>query len=311
MLPGKLYLEDNMRTRYYYCFRYRKEVYDVLEECNIPSSLEYGLLSFSIYTDEECFTKIRKMMEGIRDPLTFREFSKEELDGAQWLLMRSKCGKISTGNEEYTFSFTCPYAQNPVRYHHIEQVAPYLLYKPIKWKNRNNFYSDDCGDFYTIFCSSHAKSVLSSFFTGICYDKVLKKDGSTAWEDIFQLRFTNILPLEALMLPASAQTIKCPSCGRVEIDVLEPEEYLMKLNRDVFDGNGDIFATPSVFGPGATHPYYIVSQRFRQIILENLQERNMVFVPIQETDTPSEWQIEKDGVTGCMKQKRASSFSCQ
>lgn len=214
-----------------------------------------------------------------------RVYTKQEMDHARWFYMRSKCGKISI-TEESSFEYSCRqtfYYQGIElnKWKHCRQIAPVHTKKTPKWKPKNNFYSIDTGDFWSIFCSDFAKETLLQNTNGLEFMPVLKGKTDKPLEDIHQLSVPKKLPLEALEFDGQITVSSCPYCGKPLYEPICPGTFIPRVRSKYLSDQCDYYATETQFGPGLGHSMYIVSRKVYETAVKNLNERNLVFMPIE------------------------------
>ena len=236
-------------------------------------------MAFDVYNDENYYTDLVSFAKnGLF--IEFAEYSKEEIESASWLIMKSRCGKISTSNDNYTFKYDCPWEKDHERFDHQTQIREYIFDKKIVWKPKNNFYSDDSGDYSTIFCSEYARRIISENVNGIGFRNVLRKSTMKPRDDIFQLTFRDRLPHEALILPENIITITCKNCCKTQYRFTQANNFSIKVRSAYLERKTDAYITEDLFGEGFGYRLIIVSSKVYKVIAD-MKERNIVFIPIE------------------------------
>lgn len=210
-------------------------------------------------------------------------FTKQELDSAEWLQVRSqwKCGYPQPeANFEYeTITYTrkgyCSECGSG-----LQQINPFRLRKPIKWGKRHFAELNWVGD--ELFISDTAKQLLQDGqTTGIFHMDVLDKKGSERIEGITQLRVESVLESGLLSNRDSIrETSICPQCGTVKH--VPSGVGMLAMQREIFAGQPDIVKSGDCFGSGHySTRIIIVRQKVYQLIVKNQLDRGLVFEPIE------------------------------
>ena len=256
------------------------ETRERLEHYKIPYAIiNSDSLVYDVHNDEPFYLELVSVVKN-RWFIEIAEYSKDELENASWLIMRSKCGKVSTADEKYTFRYDCQWNNDPEKFHHETQIREYILTKKICWKPKNNFYADECGNNSTIFCSEYAKQILSDNVTGIDFRAVLQKNSMEPRSDIYQLIFSHRIPHEALILPDDTNTITCNNCGKKQFWFTKPNNYSIKVKSSYLDSKADAYVSEDLFGQGFGYHLIFVSRKVYKTITD-MKERNIVFQPVE------------------------------
>lgn len=259
---------------------------DTLEKYAVKYREADRFIIFHIKESDPNFQAIEQATKEFRvTDIRTRVYTKREIDNARWFYMRSKCGKV-VQIEGISFEHSCRqsfYYQGieMEKFRHVRQIAPIHARKVPKWKPKNNFYSTDNGDFWKLFCSDHARDALEQNTAGLKFMLVLKGKTSEPLEDIHQLILPQNLPVDALEFDGQVAVNHCPYCGAPSYDPVDPGTFIPRVRKEYLSDQCDYYATESVFGPGIGHPIYIVSRKVYETVTQGLNERNLVFMPIE------------------------------
>jgi len=289
-----------MRVKYHYSVDDSEERRRILEERGVKYSVLSELklstpgliykpssrrsLVFDIFSDNPFYKEIyeKVVLTDGHYLETFKiEYSRSELKSSEWLLMDSKCARVFTDDDNYTFEYSClmPFGDNDFRYNHKNQIREYVLKKKINWKPNNNFYSDY--DFSKIFCSEYAKRILAESIRGIGFKSVLSKK-QEPYDWIYQLDFENTLPHEAVEYREGTVTQNCEICGRKQYIIpIKPENEIRFIRSSYLSGGTDAFVSEDVVGEGWGHHLIVVSQKVYKTVVEDMHERNLRFAPVK------------------------------
>lgn len=140
-----------MRIKYHYCIENKRGLIKLLDEFQVPYELCHLpeinsiLCSFDLYEDQEVYRKFRKKFFISKfDTIKSIEYSKREIESAEWLSVRNGSIKVQWEYEENAFRESCPYKRpfvKEVYYRHIEQVGVLAASKKVKWGTRQYFYN--------------------------------------------------------------------------------------------------------------------------------------------------------------------------
>ncbi len=272
--------------RRFCCHDVPKTLLDCLDSHKISHQSDESTTIFYIREDAPFFDEVSEMASGFTTTvLRYLKFTKKEMQEAAWFQMSSKCGKIESIDYDFTFSRSCT---RTVMYqgielvfaHHLHQVAPYRVRRPIKWKQKNNFYGDACGGHYKIFCSDVARNILEEKTNGVSFMPVLKGKTENHLPDIQQLVFPNKLPHEALILPKETTVELCPQCGEPRYKPPNTGYFYMGVKEEYLRQDIDFHITETYFGDGQGYPVIVVSRKVYELFTKEFPERNLVFVPV-------------------------------
>lgn len=267
---------------------YQPLQHDKLEELLVSSNIQFkdsgNIRKFFLNVDAASSVPIIK--EAVFQKATILhswQFDPRELENAEWFLMESRCGKIDSADDTYTFAYSCAKGVDVFgveHYHHKRQIAPYCLRRTVKWNNKHNIYSDTNGGTHTFFCSSVAKEAFEQQLGGIEFVPVLSVKDKCPISDVYQICVLHHLPSEAVILPKGATFEKCPYCGEKRIYFEHAGLDYIFLKKGFLDKGIDIYETEDLFGWGFGYPLVVISRKMYLLLTETLRERTLHFTPI-------------------------------
>ena len=208
-------------------------------------------------------------------------YTKEELQNAEWLYMRSQW-KFAYPQPERTFlsegttySKCCSECGSG-----SVQIGSFRIKNAPNWKKRAFAELHWVGD--ELFISDSAKEVLcGNQISGISFSPVQDKSGSAVLPDISQLVIQNKLSKGLILDRDSIRTYEtCPSCGTTK-SVLSGIGMLC-FQKNIFENQPDIVKTGDMFG---TMHYasrlILVRQKVYNTIVRNKLDRGMIFEPVR------------------------------
>ena len=208
------------------------------------------------------------------------------MEASDGFTLRSKNWKLEPVDLKKTFDFgNCTWIveqdkEDPYRYYHARQVAPYILSRQVKW-SRTHFLSAYTGNLASLFCSDLARSVIErAGLKGCSFSPVLRHRKGTEMPDINQLVFENIIPDDCVMMYKAKGTWHCPVCGKPQYVVDSLSRPIIKLEAL---GDEDFYSTTNnhAFDPGIiAGPFHIVSKRAYSVIKEHQLTRSLEFFPL-------------------------------
>lgn len=119
---------------------------------------------FDMYEDQESWRifKIKFIFCICKEDVIWPEYTKSEIENAEWLSVRSKWKRVEWEYRESAFRLSCEYTRlllRDKRYKHAEQIKPFTVTKPMKWGHRMYFSGPNAAD-DILFCSDQARSLL-------------------------------------------------------------------------------------------------------------------------------------------------------
>lgn len=267
---------------------YQPLQHDKLEELLVSSNIQFkdsgNIRKFFLNVDAASSVPIIKEAVFQKATILYSwQFDPRELENAEWFLMESRCGKIDSADDTYTFAYSCAKGVDVFgveHYHHKRQIAPYCLRRTVKWNNKHNIYSDTNGGTHTFFCSSVAKEAFEQQLGGIEFVPVLSVKDKCPISDVYQICVLHHLPSEAVILPKGVTFKKCPYCGEKRIYFEHAGLDYISLKRGFLDKGIDIYETEDLFGWGFGYPLVVISRKMYLLLTETLRERTLHFTPI-------------------------------
>ena len=267
---------------------YQPLQHDKLEELLVSSNIQFkdsgNIRKFFLNVDAASSVPIIKEAVFQKATILYSwQFDPRELENAEWFLMESRCGKIDSADDTYTFAYSCAKGVDVFgveHYHHKRQIAPYCLRRTVKWNNKHNIYSDTNGGTHTFFCSSVAKEAFEQQLDGIEFVPVLSVKDKCPISDVYQICVLHHLPSEAVILPKGVTFEKCPYCGEKRIYFEHAGLDYISLKRGFLDKGIDIYETEDLFGWGFGYPLVVISRKMYLLLTETLRERTLHFTPI-------------------------------
>ena len=267
---------------------YQPLQHDKLEELLVSSNIQFkdsgNIRKFFLNVDAASSVPIIKEAVFQKATILYSwQFDPRELENAEWFLMESRCGKIDSADDTYTFAYSCAKGVDVFgveHYHHKRQIAPYCLRRTVKWNNKHNIYSDTNGGTHTFFCSSVAKEAFEQQLGGIEFVPVLSVKDKCPISDVYQICVLHHLPSEAVILPKGVTFEKCPYCGEKRIYFEHAGLDYIFLKRGFLDKGIDIYETEYLFGWGFGYPLVVISRKMYLLLTETLRERTLHFTPI-------------------------------
>lgn len=267
---------------------YQPLQHDKLEELLVSSNIQFkdsgNIRKFFLNVDAASSVPIIKESVFQKATILYSwQFDPRELENAEWFLMESRCGKIDSADDTYTFAYSCAKGVDVFgveHYHHKRQIAPYCLRRTVKWNNKHNIYSDTNGGTHTFFCSSVAKEAFEQQLGGIEFVPVLSVKDKCPISDVYQICVLHHLPSEAVILPKGVTFEKCPYCGEKRIYFEHAGLDYIFLKKGFLDKGIDIYETEDLFGWGFGYPLVVISRKMYLLLTETLRERTLHFTPI-------------------------------
>lgn len=279
-----------MKINHHYGESYDRNLLDFLLSIGFAKEdllEEYSrLIVFDIYDDDERLPLIKEKYPDWNPIVSWYVFSDKEMEAAEWFTLRSRNWKLEPVDLNKTFDFgNCTWIveedkEDPYRYYHARQVAPYILSRQVKW-GRTQFLSAHTGGISGLFCSDLARSVIENAgLKGCSFSPVLRYRKGTEMPDVNQLVFENIIPDDCVMMYRSTGTWHCPVCGKAQYLVDSLSRPVIKLQAL---GDEDFYSTTNnhSFDPGIiAGAFHIVSKRAYSVLKKHQLARSLEFFPL-------------------------------
>ena len=257
---------------------------DYIKNNHIPHEEVDHIVVIDIYTDSEHWPWIQKYMESHSVFCTSgTEFSKEELQEAQWMSVRSRwLYDYPQPSDDYAYeditymrSMICPECSVGRK-----QIAPIRMKKAPSWGHRHFFSVNWIFD--ELFVSDTVKSVFQhEGISGVSFWEVLNKSGSSRLEGVNQMYISHILPPAFVESNVYLKQITiCPVCGTKKYCCNGCGKH--QYRGEVFQDIPDIVKTGDYFGgmPGFADHHILINQKTYQIIVRHKLEKSLIFEPI-------------------------------
>ena len=281
-----------MRIKHHYYLQERAGLLNFLNRNGILykisddlPGMKNRLCTFDLYEDQEEYMKFKKQFFWISKYNSIKsiEYSKKDIENAEWFSIRSKSTKVQWEYEEKAFKETCSYKRpfmKELYYRHSEQIGILSANKTVKWGTRQYFSGPNAAD-DLLFCSEKAKKLLGDKWLGLEFWPVRKYNSSEYISDLFQLFFTDTLPIEAI---TGGKSTTCNTCGK-RIVRFKDGIHQLELKREFLRGSSKVYKTGDVLTEqikgGETFSINIVSQEFYQYCEKNQMNRGMIYEPIK------------------------------
>lgn len=242
-----------------------------------------SLIVIEMLESNKYWTEInRHLVKNKIVPYTEVVYTKEEMEQAEWLAVRSKwrweypqpAGDGSYQRFTYSEENYCRECGSG-----LAQINSFRVKKTPKWSKKNflmlNWIEDE------LFLSDNAAGVLSnSSLNGFDFIDVVNSKTLIKLSDINQLKINNILsPGLVDQDNTIREAIKCKKCGITKY-ALTGRGLVYK--NSIFCNKHDIVKSFEVFGWGHAAPRTIfISQKFYKIIISNGLDKNLIFEPIK------------------------------
>lgn len=281
----------NMRIKHHYYGEEKDSVIDFLDKNEItykiymlPESRK-KMCTFDLYEDQHSYEllKHRFLLLSGYESIKSIEYSKKEIEDAEWLTLRSMNTKVSWEYEDKTFRKTCSYKRlfmKNLYYRHSVQVDILSASKAIKWGVKQYFSGPNAADDF-LFCSEKAKELLNDTWEGLEFWPVRKYNSTKYIPDLYQLIFKDVLPIEAI---AGGKTIQCEGCGK-KLMRFAGGIHKLELKKEYLNDPRKVYRTDDVLTDqlkGSTSfSLNIVSREFYQYCEANQMNRGMIYEPIK------------------------------
>ncbi len=276
-----------MKIRCHYAISFNVRLMQFLKKncvsykmCPIPGESR-PLCIFDLYEDQDSLRKFKTQFPFYKEIGKYPEYSKREIENAEWLSIRSKLKCVEWEYRPSAFLLSCEYSRlylHDKKYKHAEQVNLLTVTKPIKWGTKMYFSGPNAAD-DILFCSDQARRLLDGRWNGLSFLHVMNSNGEY-YNDLYQLSFKNRLPVNALS--GGKKTI-CSTCGR-SILRLKGGPYQLEIQKQCFDNGNSVYTTGSVLADWLTgFPTYaisIVPHSFYQYCEDKGMNHGMIYEPI-------------------------------
>lgn len=279
-----------MRIKHHYYLESKNSIISFLDKYKIPYKVnllpesQKKMCTFDLYEDQEVYELFehRFRFAGY-DSIKSIEYSKQEIESAEWLTLRSMGTKVQWEYEEDAFQKTCSYKRLFIKelyYRHSIQVDILSVSKAIKWGAKQYFSGPNAADDF-LFCSEKARELLNGRWEGLEFWPVRKYSSTKYISDLYQLVFKDYLPIEAI---SGGKVIQCEGCGK-KIMRFEEGIHGLEIKKEYLNNPFRVYRTDDVLTEQmkgcTTFSVNIVSREFYQYCEVNQMNRGMVYEPIK------------------------------
>lgn len=280
-----------MRIKHHYFYISKNELIRFLEKnkiayeiCDLPET-NNKLCTFDLYEDQEFYWQFKKRFFYLSkyNSISTIEYSKEEIESAEWLSVRSMSTKVQWEYDEDAFRKTCSYKKLFVKnlyYRHSVQVDILSASKAIKWGTKQYFSGPNAADDF-LFCSEKAKELLNGRWEGLEFWLVRKYNSKKYIADLYQLIFKEYLPIEAI---SGGDIIQCEGCGK-KIMRFSEGVHRVAIKKEYLNNPFKVYRTDDVLTEQlkdcTTFSLNIVSREFYQYCEANQMNRGMIYEPVK------------------------------
>lgn len=273
-----------MRIEYRYSIEGKKKVISFLENYSIPYEIieisnEYKIVHFRLYKDEKSLEDLQKRFPFIRPVHSKFVFTKEEMDASEWFRVKLLCGKVQLVNLKNTYEYSCKHRAMSeffgYIYEHERQKDLFEAKRTVKWGRNHYFYGAEILGIPEIFCSDLACKILGNSWEGLEFWPVKYCDKEEYISDLHQMKFTEVLPTEAILFSGKEKVKKCRKCGQQKRKIKEP--YQLILRKEYMPKVLQVYTTGETF----EYPMHIVPNSFYQLCEKYNMNRNLEYEPIK------------------------------
>lgn len=281
-----------MKILRHYCIG-KKRIAKFLEKYKVPYSKLYDDDDEYVFDLEEGteIYQIFKRKFPLQQIETQREkiYSKEDLEQAEWLSVRSFTEKIIVDElDDKTVEQSCYYRGIlwTSGYRHLKQIGKIQAEKMLKWGNRHFFCGFDWGCQNFLFCSERTRKLLEGQWNGLEFIEAVQRKSGKNIPDIYQMVFKTELPIQAFETGKGSKEIQCELCGKKMIYIPDCGIYTsLKIKKEYLKDYKDVYNTGQILtynrhlqdGFGV----HIVSKEFYRFCEERKMNRGLIYEPIE------------------------------
>lgn len=280
-----------MRYQYYYyveapenllTFLAENRVKRKVDETGVKKNTKYVV--FSIYSSQPNYQELLDTLTtvyGCKKPLVFCDYSKKELQEAEFLWVTPYRHCLAVRNDEEAFQFSCNYTCPGLpqeRSHHRKQIAPIQICKEPKLSQKTAFYTLETG-FCFLFADYRIKALAEQHdLRGLLFQPVYLRNGVES-RKIFQISSSHILTIDAVARGHGEKSEFCPFlCGKESL--LIDASYQMHLLRSHIEPTLDLMCSEDFWGEGLGFSAWIISQKFYRLLLAEKFTGSLSIAPI-------------------------------
>ena len=273
-----------MRKKYTYCEKYSGKIERYLDENEIKykiigdGHIVPQMISFTVY--DNAVKNIQQIIK-CGKPIITNDFTKKEIQSAEYLTFRAEKQVVEIANACEAFSYKCPRKTlgGGIKYEHKEQIGEIMLEKKFTAKGTTCFFSSTNG-FSELFVKEEVYAFLQK--EGITGMSFLPVNVPTEEQDnrsgLLQLFAQRKIKKEEISFGADQIQMKCPICGREK--VICGQDYQLRLVDSLDNYSEDFYMTDAVFGEGFSHPLFVISKKFYTVLASNKLVSNIALEPV-------------------------------
>lgn len=280
-----------MRIKHHYYLEGKNNLINFLDKYKIPYKVnvlpesQKKMCTFDLYEDQEFYElfKYQFLLFSRYESIKSIEYSKQEIESAEWLTVRSIGTKVQWEYEEDAFRRTCSYKRLFIKelyYRHSIQIDILSASKAIKWGAKQYFSGPNAADDF-LFCSEKAKELLNGKWEGLEFWPIRKYNSTKYISDLYQLVFKDCLPIEAI---SGGKAILCEGCKKKIMRFAEGIHKL-EIKKEYLNNPLKVYRTDDVLTEQlkgcTTFSLNIVSREFYQYCEANQMNRGMIYEPIK------------------------------
>lgn len=280
-----------MRIKHHYYLEGKNSLISFLDKNKIPYKVnalpesQKKMCSFDLYEDQKFYElfKHQFLLFSGYESIKSIEYSKQEIESAKWLTVRSIGTKVQWEYEEDAFRKECSYKRLFIKelyYRHSTQINILSASKAIKWGAKQYFSGPNAADDF-LFCSEKAKELLNGRWEGLEFWPVRKYNSTKYISDLYQLVFIDYLPIEAI---SGGKAIQCEGCGKKIMRFTEGIHKL-EIKKEYLNNPLKVYRTDDVLTEElkgcTTFSLNIVPREFYQYCEANQMNRGMIYEPIK------------------------------
>ena len=270
-------------------FTFRKDMHPLTTQYILTNAIryEYGEIvsAVDISENDSHWSELSRLLKLENNTyLSETKFSKEELWGAERLIVRSQWHydypQPENKYRSITYADDCMCGDKGGCGMGLIQKGKFRFKRTPKWGKRNfcmtNWVYDE------LFVSPKAKELMeTSDLQGFCFLEVDNKSGTEILPDVFQLQIPYILPDGIADFTNRIRKIyDCPVCGGRKYLGNGRGQFVFK--EEAFVNAPDFVKSAERFGSGLiASRLIIVSQKAYQFIVKNKLDSSLVFEPIR------------------------------
>lgn len=272
-----------MRYEYYFYRLYTRRLEEYLQSKHIKyeGNVSQKILKFSVWSTDENYRDILDELQTLKvgDPIVYASYSATDLKQANFLTIRPKKQTINIINRETAYNYACRLlsSMGVEKVKHEEQIDTFVIGKEPSTKSSTAFWSCDMG-FSELFTDRRVYELVNNYsLDGIRFEKVMNRKREYS-ENIFQMKSSNIIPRDCIIMEHGESKKICPICGEEQFFI--DNAYQLHLDLSKIKGKSDFYMTEKIWGSGIAYPLYIISQRFYQLLKQNKLAGGIALSPV-------------------------------